>query len=198
MLMKDNFTVMKPIIKYILLFWVVILFYTKNASAQWEESDLNVSFSIPPVALVDIEPAINNSIHFSVVPSTESGASPQIHKTSTGESLWINYSSALQNPQNTRSIVAEITGGILPVGVLLNVEASGFEGNGKGQLGQSTGKVSLTNQPQAIITNVGNCFTGDGQNNGHLLTFSIEVSDYAKISTADEASFTILYTLSDN
>lgn len=196
--MKGNFTIMKSALKYILLFLSASIIYAEKASAQWEEGELNVSFSIPPVALVDIEPAINNSIHFTIVPSTESGASPQIRETSTGEALWINYSCALQNAQNTRSIVAEITGGVLPDGVSLNVEAAGYEGSGNGQMGQPTGKVSLSNQPQAIITNVGNCFTGDGQNNGHLLTFSIEVLDYAKISTADEASFTILYTLSDN
>jgi len=189
---------MKPAVKYILLYLGVSIFYMNNAFAQWEEGELNVSFSIPPIALVDIEPAVDNSIHFTVVPSTESGASPQIRKTSSGESLWINYSCALQNAQNSRSIVAEISGGVLPDGVSLNVEASGYQGSGNGQFGQPTGKVALSSQPQAIITNVGNCFTGDGQNNGHLLTFSIEVSDYAKISTADEASFTILYTLSDN
>jgi hypothetical protein len=189
---------MKPIIKSIFLFATLLIFCVPQAFAQWEEGELNVSISIPPVALIDIEPAIENSIHFSIVPSAESGASPQVRKTSSGESLWINYSSALQNAQSRRSIVAEISEGILPEGISLNVEASRFQGKGKGQLGQSTGKVSLSNQPQTIITGVGNCFTGDGQNNGHLLTFSIEVSDYAKISTADEVAFTILYTLNDN
>lgn len=196
--MKGNYYMKKPIIKSIFLFATLLIFCVPQAFAQWEEGELNVSISIPPVALIDIEPAIENSIHFSIVPSAESGASPQVRKTSSGESLWINYSSALQNAQSRRSIVAEISEGILPEGISLNVEASGFRGKGKGQLGHPTGKVSLTNQPQAIITGVGNCFTGDGQNNGHLLTFSIEVSDYAKISTADEVAFTILYTLSDN
>lgn len=197
--MKGNFTIMKPDMKYVLFVMCLFVLGGNNVFAQWEEGELNVSFSLPPVALVDIEPAVENSIHFSIVPATESGASPQIHKTSSSvKSLWINYSSALQNAQNTRSIVAEISGGVLPEGISLNVEASGYEGGGDGQYGQSAGKVSLSGQPQVIITNVGNCFTGDGPNNGHSLTYSIEVSDYAKISTADEASFTILYTLSDN
>lgn len=195
--MKGNYY-MKLLKKIIFLFGGLLIFCVSPTFAQWEEGELNVSISIPPVALIDIEPAIENSIHFAIVPSAESGASPQIRKTSTGESLWLNYSCALQNAQSRRSIVAEISEGFLPEGISLNVEASRYRGNGKGQMGQPTGKVSLTNQPQAIITGVGNCFTGDGQNNGHLLTFSIEVSDYAKISTADEVAFTILYTLSDN
>jgi len=188
---------MKPAIKYILLFFGAFFLYMNNAFAQWEEGELNVSFSLPPVALVDIEPDANNSIHFTVLPAAESGASPQI-KRITNQTLWLNYSSALVNPQNTRTIVAEIAGGGLPEGVSLNVEALSHEGKGGGQFGQPAGKVSLSNQPKAIITNVGNCFTGDGVNNGHPLTFSIEVSDYSKISAASESSFTILYTLSDN
>jgi hypothetical protein len=174
-----------------------LLFIYNEAFSQWEEGEINVSFSLPSVALVDIEPDTDNSIHFTISPATESGASPQINESSN-RTLWINYSSALANPQNTRSIVAEITGGGLPEGVSLNVEASRHQGIGNGQLGQSAGKVALSNQPKAIITNVGNCFTGDGESNGHQLTFSIEVSDYSKISAANETSFTILYTLSDN
>lgn len=174
------------------------LFLYNEAFSQWEEGELNVSFSLPPVALIDIEPDVDNSIHFTISPATESGASPQVIESSN-QPLWINYSSALANPQNTRSIVAEITGGGLPNGVSLNVEASKHQGaGGDGQFGQPAGKVALSNQPRAIITNVGNCYTGDGENNGHLLTFSIEVSDYSQISAASETSFTILYTLSDN
>jgi hypothetical protein len=174
-----------------------LLFVYNEALSQWEEGEINVGFSLPPVALVDIEPDVNNSIHFTILPAAESGASPQVKRT-TDQKLWLNYSSALANPQNTRSIVAEITGGGLPEGVSLNVEASRHQGMGDGQFGKSAGKVVLGNQPKVIITNVGNCFTGDGESNGHQLTFSIEVSDYSKISAANESSFTILYTLSDN
>jgi hypothetical protein len=174
-----------------------MLFIYNEALSQWEEGEINVNFSLPPVALIDIEPDVDNSIHFTISPATESGASPQVRESSA-QTLWINYSSALANPQNTRSIIAEISGGGLPDGVSLNVEASKYQGMGDGQFGQPAGKVTLSNQPRAIITNVGNCFTGDGENNGHLLTFSIEVSDYSQISAANETSFTILYTLSDN
>ena len=174
-----------------------LLIISGNAFSQWEEGEINVSFFLPPVALLDIEPDINNSIHFTILPAAESGASPQVKRISD-QTLWLNYSSALANPQKTRSIMAEITGGGLPEGVTLNVEASGHKGLGDGQFGQPAGKVDLDSQPKAIITNVGNCYTGDGEGNGHQLTLAIKVSDYSKISAADETSFTILYTLSDN
>lgn len=188
---------MKIVIKSIVLF-LGFHFWGLSAAAQWNaEKELEVSFTIPPIALLDIEPAINNAIYFSVSPSIESGASPQIQNVSN-ETLWLNYSSALSSIHGSRKIVAQITGGKLPDGFKLNVEAAQYRGNGKGTMGHSAGKVALTNQPQAIISEVGNCYTGDGEGNGHSLTFSIEVNDYSKISSDDETAFTILYTISDN
>ncbi len=194
--MTDNLK-MKTQIKYILILLVIFL-CGFNASAQWNaEKELEVTFSIPPIALLDIEPGINNAIYFSISPAIESGASPQIQDVSS-ETLWLNYSSALSAIHGSRKIVAQITGSDLPDGLKLNVEASSYRGSGKGNLGHSAGKITLSSQPQAIITDVGNCYTGDGKGNGHSLTFSIEVNDYSKITADDESAFTIVYTISDN
>lgn len=159
--------------------------------------ELEVNFTIPPVALLDIEPGVNNTIYFTVVPASESGASPRIENTSN-QTLWLNYSSATERVGASRAVVAQISGGSLPEGVVLSVKASAYTGNGDGDLGRSTNKVQLSNQPRAILTNIGNCYTGDGTGNGHSLTFTIDVSDYSQISSADDAAFTILYTIRDN
>ena len=180
------------------IIWIVasVIFFPDYSFSQSDSYEKTVSFSIPPIALLDVEPEINNSVIFSVSPSTESGSSPQIQQIA-GEALWINYSSALEGQQISRSVVAQISSGMISGGFVLKVEASEYQGSGSGQLGNSTGEISLTDQPQAVITDVGNCFTGNGQNNGHLLNYSIEVSDFSEFS-ADEFYFTILYTISDN
>jgi len=141
---------------------IALLTISGFAYSQWGEAQINVSLGLPQIALVDIEPAIDNSIHFSIVPSAESGTSPIIQKSSS-QNLWINY--------------------------------SGF---GKGQLGQTAGKINITSVPKSIITNLGNCFTGDGINNGHLLNFSLEINDYSTINAIGEINFTIRYTITDN
>ncbi len=182
---------------YILCFIFFFSLVSNLAFSQWEEGQISVHLSIPEIALVDIEPEANNSIDFTIIPSAESGSSSQMHK-STNESLWINYSSALANPQNTRKIVAEISQGVLPKGILLFLQASQYSGVGDGKLGHSTGKIELTNQPKPIITNIGSCYTGDGINNGHLLTFSIEITNYSKVYAMEESDFNILYTITDN
>lgn len=180
----------------VLLVFGICFLGTDTAQGQTEK-ELEVSFTIPPIALLDIEPSINNTIYFAVVPSSESGASPTVENTSN-QVLWLNYSSATEIGRGSRTVVAQISGGDLPDGITLSVSASEYRGNGAGQLGQSADKVKLSSQPRAILSSVGNCYTGDGEGNGHALTFSIEVEDYSQISSNDETAFTILYTIRDN
>lgn len=167
------------------------------AFSQWEDGQVPVRLSMPEVALVDIEPGVNNRIHFTLSPDTESGSSPVLEE-SADETLWVNYSSALPDRQDSRLITAEISQGTVPPGIRIFLEASSFSGQGKGELGHAEGKIELSNQPRPVITGIGNCFTGDGINNGHRLTFSIEISDYSKVAAAGETNFVLLYTLTDN
>ena len=166
--------------------------------AQHEDVEANVYFSLPQVALVDIEPDLDNSIRFSINSSAESGESPFLQLPSNDQ-LWINYSSSLSNSRNSRSIVAEISQGNLPKGIQFFLEASNYSGSGgAGQVGQPAGRIELRKQPRPIISNIGNCFTGNGINNGHRLSFSIEVSDYSKVQSVDESNFVVMYTITDN
>ncbi|WP_372932236.1 hypothetical protein [Mariniphaga sediminis] len=167
------------------------------AFSQWDNGQVSVFFSMPEVALVDIEPGVNNRIHFTLSASTESGSQPVIEE-SADETLWINYSSALAGQQGSRSVTAELSQGALPEGLRLYLEASDYTGGGDGQVGQPAGKIELSNQPRPVITGIGNCYTGDGIQNGHRLTFSIEIFDYANMAAAGQFNFVVLYTLTDN
>ncbi len=176
------------------IFFMLIVF---AVYPQWENRQVSVFFSLPEVALVDIEPGIDNSIHFTIIQGAGSGSSPTIEQ-SNNNSLWLNYSSALPVNQNSRSITAEVSQGTVPKGLKIFLEASQFSGNGNGQRGISSGKIELTNQPRPIITGIGNSYTGDGVQSGHQLTFSVEISDFTQIETSGENNFLVLYTLTDN
>lgn len=176
---------------------VIFLFDTQMAQAQWDNAEINISFSIPQITLVDIEPSLNNNIHFTITPATEVGNTAVIQQSSN-VGLWLNYSSCMSAFQSSRSILAEISQGSFPEGIKLYVEASNYSGTGKGRTGQSTGRINITSQPKPIINNLGNCFTGDGIKNGHSLNFSLEINDFSKIHSAENTNFTILYTITDN
>lgn len=188
---------MKLIISKLALLFTFLLLFANIAFPQWEEGQINVRFSIPEIALIDIEPEMNNSINFAILPTNQPGASPEIQEPKN-KSLWINYSSSLSDSRKNRSVFAEISDGYLPEGISLFLEASRYLGNGNGKTGQPNGKIELTKQPRSIISGIGSCFSGNGINNGHSLTFSIEIADYSKVVSSDEAVLTIIYTISDN
>lgn len=188
---------MKTILKKIII--LAFLFFSVNSYvySQWESGQINVHLSLPEVTLVDIEPALDNSINFTVSPALKGGESPVIQETAN-QTLWLNYTSALSDGRNSRSINAEISQGTLPEGISLYLEASSYAGTGAGQLGTPTGKIELSGTPGPLISNIGSCFTGDGINNGHQLTFSIQISDYSKIYASDNLNYVVLYTITDN
>lgn len=188
---------MKTRILKIVVFLVFLIIQTSPVFSQWGEGQINTRFSIPEIALIDIEPDQNKTINFNVLPASESGVSSSIQNVSNN-TLWVNYSSAVSGINKKRSILAEIANGVSTEGITIFLEASAYSGNGKGQTGQPAGKISLSNLPKPIISGIGSCYTNDGINNGHLLTFSIEISDYSKIYSAGEKVFTVLYTISDN
>lgn len=178
-------------------FWLFLTLFPIAGFGQWENGQVSVFFTLPEVALVDIEPGGDNRVQFTILPGTESGNAPTV-ENSTVSSLWLNYSSALPVHQNSRSITAEVSQGAVPQGVKLFLEASEFSGGGGGLPGQTAGRIELTNQPRPIITGIGNCFTGDGVMSGHQLSFTIEISDYTQLETTGETNFVVLYTLTDN
>lgn len=188
--MMNNY--LKKIVLNILFMLIAFAVYP-----QWENGQVSVFFSLPEVALVDIEPGTDNRIHFTIIQGAGSGSSPVVEQ-SNNNSLWLNYSSALPANQNSRSITAEVSQGAVPRGIKIFLEASQFSGSGGGQRGISSGKIELTNQPRPIITGIGNSYTGDGVQSGHQLTFSVEISDFTQIETSGVNSFLVLYTLTDN
>ena len=112
-----------------ILIQVTLIFIAPATYAQLENGQIGVFFSVPEVALVDVEPAFSNSIHFTLLPVAEPGT-PVESFESQDQNLWLNYSSALNSPEKSRVIVAEVANGTLPDGISLYLQASGFAGSG--------------------------------------------------------------------
>ncbi len=164
--------------------------------SQNESSNINLRFSIPEIAVMDVEPDFNN-IEFSVIASADPGGQPEIEQVS-GESVWINYSSAIRNKGNKRAINAQLTNNTLPEGISFYIQASAASPFGSANQGISAGKVQISSEPRPIITGIGSCFTGDGMNMGHELRYVLEITDFNKIESKPDQVFTVLYTITDN
>jgi len=186
---------MKNHIKYLLTAFVVLIFGC-SVKAQWNSSNVNVRFSVPEIAVVDVEPDLSD-IEFNLNAPGLAGGEPTVQNV-TGESIWLNYTSAVRKNGNHRSINAQISEGNIPEGISFYVEASVPSAFGSQNQGTPVGKVRITDQPHPIITGIGSCFTGDGVGKGHELKYYLEVSDFDQIKSIENQVFTVLYTITDN
>ena len=172
------------------------LFFIKSY-AQDDEDGCSLSFSIPEMALIDIEPPGLSHLHLTLEAGSESGQ-PITAKGSINDNLWINYTSCMASGAGSRSVSVHVASGTIPEGVQLILSPSGFSGNGRGTHGIPVGEVILSQTPQTLISGIGRCFTGDGQNNGHKLNYTLRISDYNSLNFDDSSNLQIAFTLTDN
>ncbi|SFI80634.1 hypothetical protein [Myroides guanonis] len=152
----------------------------------------SVSFNLSEVALLDVEPAASY-INLAMNIPTEAGKAvsmPEVNVTK-----WLNYTSAIRTGAPKRSVSAQVDQ--LIEGVTLKLQTGTASGSGGGLLGTSAGNVVLTTSPAVIIIGIGGAYTGIGINNGHLLSFSLEVNDYKKLVQTTDKIITITYTISN-
>lgn len=115
-----------------------------------QTSSVGVSFSLPSVALLDIEPNAN-SINLSLTAPTEAGS--MVSNTASNNTKWINFSSAV-TPGQTRRVSAQISG-LMPNGLNLVLNTSTYSGSGAGTLGNRVSPITLTAASQTIINGIG-------------------------------------------
>jgi len=174
---------MTSIIK-ILFFLFILTFYASTFAQTY-----NVSFTLPQVALMDIEQG--SSINLDLTKPTEAGnrlANPVNNTTK-----WLNYTSAVASG-GSRAITASINQTIPGIDIKLQTaQATG----GAGALGTSSSQVTLSTVPTTIISGIGGAYTGNGVGNGHQLTFSVTPNNYTSL-TASNNTVSVIYTITDN
>ena len=163
-----------------------------------DEHDVNVK--IPEVALVDVEGA-NRTITLAPEAPTEAGEFLDF-SNATDNSLWLNYSSVVgSKTEPSRRVTVAITNGSVPDGMDLYVNA-GSASTGEGDHGKPSGKIKLTGTASDLVTGIGSCYTETGTENGHQLTYALQLSGDAdavsNIDFDDANTLTITYTLTDN
>jgi hypothetical protein len=169
------------------------LFVSSSVSAQDGLSAKHqISYTVPKVALVDVEGA--STISLTLVAPTEAGEGMDM--SASNSDLWLNYSSTTEAKYtNTVSVKTDVT---LP-GVDLNVQASKDNGQGAGTVGNPNSMITLGTKDQTIIDAIGTCYTGDGVKAGHNLTYSLNTTDYSQINySAKPTSITVTYTITNN
>lgn len=176
---------------------------TLNAQTGDTKTDGHtIGIGVPEVALLDIEPSATKNISMSFVAPTEAGL--PITAPADNTALWLNYSSikASTGQDVSRTVSVKLTA-LIP-GVDIKVIAAGKTGSGQGTFGIPSSQLTLTSSDQQILTGIGSAFTGNGANNGHNLTYSVNygsatgsTANYSDL-VANTNTATVTYTISDN
>ena len=166
----------KPILclslKFVLL--AVFAFSLKLGAQTGNTAEMAVTVSIPAVALIDFEGA-DRLITFNSPNQIE-----QVITPSTLNKTWLNYSSIVEDG-STNYITVHISSGSLPPESSVNLEIGEDAGAGAGTTGRPSTQLTLSRYPQNIITDIGSCYTGRGNEKGHQLTYSwINIDDYTE------------------
>ena len=182
---------------------LLLMCITFSLNAQDTNTDAHeVSITIPEVAILDIESTSGTSFTLAPEKPTEAGFALDF-TGATNSDLWLNYSSIVgSTTQANRTIDVKIQDGSnVPDGLLLKVSAASDIGNGDGVMGQPAGVITLSNTAQDFITGIGSYYTGSPANNGHQLTYVLELNtedgSYGKIDFDQSTSVKIVYTITE-
>jgi hypothetical protein len=154
----------------------------------------DIFVTVPEIFVVDIEP---NSSSFNLAFTAPTVAGNPVTNPTPNTTKWINYSALKKPISPSYYIVARISSGSAPAGVALYIQAGNHVGSSSGVVGSSTGLKTLTTSNQTIINGIGTGSTGNGINNGHLLTFSAAITDYSliKFTEGTPPSIAIQFTI---
>ncbi len=195
---------MKSLTKFI-TFSLIIGGMSLAAQAQTDtnEDSHALTVTIPEVALLDLEADDTTSITLEATAPTEAGLAADVNDSD--DTIWINYSSIVNTGEDdNRSVTVEISAGTVPGGTMITLGAAAYSGDsGGGDTGTAGAAVTLSGTAQDIITAIGSCYTGDGTESGHQLTYTLALDSsdpdaYSKLDASDSNTLTVLYTLTDD
>lgn len=179
-----------------LVLFFLLSFGALSSVASDNNSSHKATVSIPDVALLSLQFEGNSGIEF-MAESKIAGDLIQLNATKKS-AVWLNYSSVSSNNRN-RKVTATVAG-LIPEGIIVKVKAGQSTGAGVGMLGKSTGLVRLSESPTDIVSGIGSCYTGSGAQNGHLLSYELEIDEdlFYKNSESKETTLQVVYTLTDD
>jgi hypothetical protein len=172
---------------------IAVLGFGFGASAQADTyfDSHQVTVTIPPVALLDIEASASKDFTVAFTAPTEAG-DPIVAPTTGLNTKWLNYSSILPGT-GLRKITVESSASV-PSAITLGVTAGTPTGTGTPGTGGTVATISMT--AQDLITGVGSVYTGNGVSNGSNITYALGLGTYSALVSGNIV-VTVKYTLID-
>ncbi len=179
--------------KYKSIIFIIFISSTSNFCFSQTQSTDNVYFTLPEIALLNIEPNTND-----IILEFEAPTEPGDELIPTGaDTKWLNYTATLALGGTPKVVTAQVSSVTNIPGLTIELTISGYSGNGRGVFGTSVGTINLTTTAQTIITGIGGCFTRNGVNRGHEIEYNASISDYSVFENPVEPSMDVVFTISN-
>ena len=179
-----------------IIFTALVFLNTVLTQAVIGQTDSHsIRLILNAVSLLDVEPS--GTVTLAMGQPADAGLPPQ---AATNNTKWINYTSCLATTTTSRTVSVQLTGtSSFPAGVSFQLQVGTYSGSGSGIFGTSAGAISLTNGMSStqIITGIRGAYTGDGTGNGHQLTYSLQISNYASLVSGTYGPWVVTYTISN-
>ena len=182
---------------------IVFLLLTNTLSAQHSSDSEDITLTLSPMSKVfvigpgptirSVKGQVDNNKNKA---GNENNAN--LHLTDVDQNRsYLNYLSIVES-QKRNKITATIVNPGVPSKTFLYVQvAKGDAEMGETGIPAANNWIPLSNNPQDILLNIGNCFTGDGPATGHLLKYrwDIKKDEYDEIIDAIGQEIIINYTI---
>jgi len=179
--------------KYKLIIFTLFISLITNWGFSQTQTMHDLYFTIPEIAILDIEPNTNDIILDFNAPIE---AGDQLEELSDN-TKWLNYTSTVTKGGLLRNITAQITSSIGIPGLKIELLVSKYTGGGKGVFGTPVGTIDLTTTAQTIITGIGGCYTNTGASSGHRLEYNASINDYSVFEIHVTPTLDIIFTISN-
>lgn len=189
---------MRKHLKQSLIVLGVVLLFISNPNAVFAQgnSQKNITVTIPDVGLIAVVGNQTTTVSFGLTGPTEAGL-PFGGDDQYDSTVWLNYSSVVGQSKPKKDVYVKISNGTVPDGFELRVRAAPNNGQGKGNVGTSTGEISLTSSDQKIVDHIRTGYTGKGNGKGHRLIYHLLIDDIGSVSADDVTTLEITYTITD-
>jgi hypothetical protein len=175
----------------------VVVFWTAFGLADRHTNTHSVGITVNEIAELGVFGINGSKITIVVKKKENEGDLPEAYLTNKN-SGYLRYTSIIKKNEYRR-ITGAITNGTVPEGVALKVTPITAEGNKKGAVGSAvTGKVTLSGEPEEIVTGIGSGWTGTGQDDGVQLEYSVTIVNPDLIKASSFNTISVDYVLTEN
>jgi len=183
------------ILKKAILLVIIFLFGVYVVSAQDNRSASHtITILPPPMAMLQVE----SSTQVALTNNHQLQTTFERNNKRASSTKMTISSVVIQNTNTTRYIYAQITRGNLPVGMQLKLQTVNQNQNAGEESGKTIQELVLSNYAKNVISGMGTCFTGNGNNAGFDLKYSVAQATNQQTNYINaQNALTVTYTFSD-